>query len=158
MTVGCKNTIEFTLPQPFLCTKNISRGPFSVLSFKVLRVRCRVYVSDVAIGARKPCLLFQSPHSTTHKVVSAIICLCLRQINLSGAFSAVPNVKQTLDPVHVSARVHEKKQNNDGERIFLTILFLPAKTFLTFFFNKESELQSFRHLLDVSINANCSNV
>lgn len=71
-------------------------------------MRRRVYVSDVAIGARKPCLFFQSPHSTTHEVVSAIICLCLRQINLSGAFYAVQNVKQTLDPVHVSARVHGK--------------------------------------------------
>lgn len=128
MTLGCEDTIELTLPQPILCPKNISFGPFSVILFKVLRVRRRVYVSDVAIGARKPCLFFQSPHSTTHKVVSTIICLCLRQINLSGAFSAVQNVKQTLDPVHVPARVHGK-QKNDGERIFLTILFLPAKTF-----------------------------
>lgn len=53
MTVGCKNTIEFTLPQPFLCPKNISFGPFSVILFKVLRVRRRVFVGDVAIGGQK---------------------------------------------------------------------------------------------------------
>lgn len=84
--------------------------------------RC-VYVSDVAIGARKPCLFFQSPHSTTHKVVSTIICLCLRQINLSGAFSAVQNVKQTLDPVHVSARVHGCKKTMMEKEFFDNTIF-----------------------------------
>lgn len=75
--------------------------PLDRMLSAVQRLCRHVRVSSVAIGARKPCLFFQSPHSATDTAVSAIICLRLQQIKLSAVFSAQPNPEQTLDVVHV---------------------------------------------------------
>lgn len=105
------------------------RGVHGTESSSLSCVCANMCVSAVLQSAQeKPCLFFQSLHSTTDTAVSAIICLCLQQIKLSAAFSAQPNLKKTLDFVYICAREYKTYCRRIKYLVFKEVLLLLCET------------------------------